>query len=313
MSEISEEEKEKLERAEYEKRHKEHVEELKQSGEVMGELHPVVFTQYGLAAGTSRLEANPNWRKVTITAPNLYEHYRIMLHDNKHERKPDFWIKEVLNKEAEALVLPPPNGLGLDINKGEVTDRLVRESSLPEWKVYELLDDKYKAPEQRKAGIASAEAKDLQISPKDILDESKSVVESTTEKEKVSKKRQRKRSKEYKEFGKVQYTEAEQTLETILSRYNIKYKAQVSFERAGEFTEDGKPKTYIADILIDNIVIEIEGAGTSSDSAERDDFFFSKGCYVVHVPNIAVFKHGEVIGSLVAAFYHKWKRGYKFG
>jgi len=102
-------------------------------------------------------------------------------------------------------------------------------------------------------------------------------------------------------------------LEAILSRYNIKYRAQVEFERAGELTQDGKPKTYVADILINNIVIEIEGPGTSSDSAERDSFFVSKGCYVVHIPNIAIFKHGEVIGSLIAAFYHKWRREYKFG
>jgi len=91
-------------------------------------------------------------------------------------------------------------------------------------RIGQVLDDKNKAPEQRKAGIASAEARLQEGKPqftlKDLSDESISATKSVAESQQKEPKKPKKykKSKGYKEYEKVRYTEAEQTLERKVTK-----------------------------------------------------------------------------------------------
>jgi len=94
--------------------------------------------------------------------------------------------------------------------------------------VWKLLKDEFKAPGRRKAALesakvraeAKAEEDNLQFTHKDFLDESKSVVKTTT----GTAKRRRKTSKKVEEYGKTRYIETEETFDAILSLYEIPHK-----------------------------------------------------------------------------------------
>jgi very-short-patch-repair endonuclease len=98
------------------------------------------------------------------------------------------------------------------------------------------------------------------------------------------------------------YTQAEQLFIGNLSYYNIKYRTQEPFVRAGEFSNGGQQKTFVADIYLPdkNVIIELEGSGSaSSDNQHRDDYFKEKGIPVVHLRNETVVKDGAGIASLI--------------
>jgi len=114
-------------------------------------------------------------------------------------------------------------------------------------------------------------------------------------------------------YGKKQHTKAEVHFRELLDKRQIPYNAQVSFTRTGETTREGLPKVYIADFVVDNLVFELEGSGTSSDSIERDLFFKKNNYYVVHIPNELAIKHGNVLIELIDALYHKLDKGVSSG
>ena len=110
------------------------------------------------------------------------------------------------------------------------------------------------------------------------------------------------------QYGKKQYTKAEQILEAQLSSHKIPFKNQVSFTRQGEVTKEGIPKVYIADCVINNLVFELEGPRTSSDNMESDRFFKKNGYHVIHIPNALAIKYGDVLGALIDGLYNKLKK-----
>jgi hypothetical protein len=69
---------EKKEDSMIDEKEKELIENLRASYETVGALYPVIETQYGIAAGATRLKAVPEWRKVRIDANNYFEHLMAM-------------------------------------------------------------------------------------------------------------------------------------------------------------------------------------------------------------------------------------------
>ena len=105
-------------------------------------------------------------------------------------------------------------------------------------------------------------------------------------------------------YSQKQYIKAGQCFKVLLDSKKIPNKAQVSFTRE-ETTKEGLPKVYIADSVVNNLIFELEGPGTSSDSIERDMFFKKNNYYVVHIPNELAIKHGNVLIELIDTLYHK--------
>jgi hypothetical protein len=130
---------------------------------------------------------------------------------------------------------------------------------------------------------------------------------SETFKEGEKKTKRQKRDKE--RYGKKQHTKAEVRFRELLNQKHIPCNAQVPFTRTGETTREGLPKVYIADFVLNNLIFELEGPGTSSDSIERDLFFKKNNCHVVHIPNELAIKHGNVLIELIDILYHKLNKG----
>lgn len=78
---------------------------------------------------------------------------------------------------------------------------------------------------------------------------------------------------------------------------------EAEFPREGEFTQDGKPKFYSADVAASAamVVVEVEGEGSASkDNPERDAYFVARGYVVLHISNELVRDHGAEIAEIVA-------------
>ncbi len=103
------------------------------------------------------------------------------------------------------------------------------------------------------------------------------------------------------EHRKSTYTDPHVMLLNALVKRGLKCRSEVAFERPGETTKDGHPKSYQADIVVeDKVVIEVEGEGSSSKSdAKRDEFFKDKGLPVVHLSNGLVENYGEEVANLI--------------
>ncbi len=99
---------------------------------------------------------------------------------------------------------------------------------------------------------------------------------------------------------KSSYTDAEICLINHLGKAGVKYNTQVPYERPGEFNSEGKPKSYIIDVLTDedHLGLEVEGPGTSSDNPVRDQFFKERGITIVHLPNAMVLDYGDVVALI---------------
>ena len=127
------------EHLDYENKRKRFVDDLKESRDKIGVLHPVIRTEYGIADGKIRKEAFPDWKEVIVNVNSAYEYYRLMANVNLYVEKPREWWKDVLNKAAEELVK-----MGRDPAKGEVYSSLVKGFGLRKDVIDELLDVKYK-------------------------------------------------------------------------------------------------------------------------------------------------------------------------
>ena len=83
-----------------------------------------------------------------------------------------------------------------------------------------------------------------------------------------------------------QYTSPQMHFANALAREHLVFEIEVPFERP-EKTQDGKPKSFVVDLLLDRwLVVEIEGIGSSSaDNIERDKFLEDQGLTVMHISN----------------------------
>ncbi len=98
---------------------------------------------------------------------------------------------------------------------------------------------------------------------------------------------------------------------SALNRAKIACRLEHEIIRYGEFTKDGKQKTYSIDILVcdpryESVAIEVEGEGSASrDNDKRDQYLATLGIRVLHIDNKTSGE--QVIIRLNGSF--KWKEG----
>jgi hypothetical protein len=114
-----------------------HLEELKKSYETNGPLHPVIETQFGVAAGNNRLKAVKNWPREKRTVKDKLEHLQIMMADNLFVPKPENWWKKAFKEIAEELVKQ-----GVETQK--VVDEMHRRFGFTLYRIYRYVPQEYK-------------------------------------------------------------------------------------------------------------------------------------------------------------------------
>ncbi len=258
------------------------IEELRTSYEKYGPVRKVVRTQFGIAAGETRKKAVSEWPEKTIDVKNYYDHLKLKVADNLHKRKePEWWVR-VLKDAATEL-------LKQEVEKGQIVSRLETDFPLSKRSIYVYLPQEFKQPTGPKGPRE-------EIAATAISHEKPEKKESTVKLAPVN------TSPRRSDNVKSSYTDAEMSLINHLGKAGIKYKTQEPYERPGEFNSEGKPKSYIIDVLVDedHLGLEVEGRGTSSDNPVRDQFFKERGITIVHLPNAMVLDYGDVVATLVA-------------
>jgi len=115
-----------------------HIEALKESEQKIGQLFPVIESQFGVVSGSKRLEANPNWRKKKIQLDDEYEHWKAVANSNVQ--------LEPSKKEWATWVNNAIRVLKRDrkMSNSDIVKLLNDDFGLPRWRVYELMDDEFK-------------------------------------------------------------------------------------------------------------------------------------------------------------------------
>lgn len=259
------------------------IEELRESYAKMGPIRKVVRTQFGIASGNTRKKAVPEWDEKTIEVENYYHHLKLMAADNIQEEKKPEWWSEVLAKAAEELKKQ-------DVEKGKIVSRLEEDFPLSKRSIYRYLPQEFKDQSKVEAGRKGGEVAAT------VAAETREVKAETGVREPTSYP-----GPSQSEGRKSEYTDAEITLAKYLGKAGVKFKTQEPFLREGELTSEGKTKSYTVDVLAEGFLgLECEGAGTSSDSEKRDQFFREQGITIVHLPNKMVLDYGDVVAKLVA-------------
>ena len=108
----------------------------------------------------------------------------------------------------------------------------------------------------------------------------------------------------------TQYTDSQMRLFNALVKRGLGVLAEHIILRDGEFNSEGKPKSYVLDLLVDRfLVVEVEGLGSASaDNKPRDDYLHSKGFIVKHVSNAQIKKDLEHEVECIALIVDGHKR-----
>jgi len=246
-----------------------HVEILKESRKAVGELIPCIRSGRGnIVDGLHRKAAYPNWFEVVLKQLDSEEKelaFRIVANFVRRSVSEEE-KKELLNKYAK-------------LTKKKPTE-IAQSLGLPYTTIMRYLEPEVK--ERPEKGGPK---------PKTTGEEAKPCEKRSVEAPRAS------------DFRRATYTEAEQVLAAELARRGVRYLTQVPYVREGEYTAEGAPKTYVADIVVaDKLILEVEGEGSSSESVERDRFFEEKGMKVIHIPNEAALKYSNIIAEVIAFF-----------
>ena len=91
----------------------------------------------------------------------------------------------------------------------------------------------------------------------------------------------------------TQYTPSQMTLFNALAKTGLYVLCEHPILRDGEFNREGKPKSYVVDLLVNKkLIVEVEGPGSASaDNPERDNYLIKKGYRIHHVSNEQVKKN----------------------
>lgn len=108
----------------------------------------------------------------------------------------------------------------------------------------------------------------------------------------------------------TQYTDSQMRLFNALVKRGLGVLAEHPVLRDGEFNREGKPKSYVLDLLVDRfLVVEVEGKGSASaDNKPREDYLHSKGFIIKHVSNLEVKKDLEHVVDCIALIVDGHKR-----
>ena len=268
------------------------VEQIRISAEKRGQFYPVIRTNFGIAAGNTRLKANPAWTQEFRYVKTKYDHLAIMAVTNIFEEKPKEWWTDLLNQAAAELIQ-------MGVEPGRIVPRLVEDFGLHERRIYRLLGKEYKL--KTKPDKEKNENDNESISHADHRDPNAKSVSS--------------------------HTSAHQLLEAAFAHYHLHPDNDYTeFQRPEELKCPGcgfepgldsdetkcpndqmelQPKTYRPDehFKEQKVIIEVEGKGSASKDNEKRDALFRKLDYkVVHLPNKMVEQYNDEIAALVAAF-----------
>jgi len=257
-----------------------HVAALRESEQKIGQLIPVIESQFGIVSGSKRRKANPDWRTKKVTYDDEYEHWRNVANANiQIEPSKKEWA-EYVNKAIAALKKDNKN-----ITNAEIIKRLEKDFGLPRARIYELMSDEFKK-ECKKA--------DLHLDGAPKGDESKSA--QTAQLSQVV-------DTVFKGVkGFVEKPNMEQVLVAELKKFDIVPEVKVKFDRPYKY-----PQPYYADLKIGNLTFDILGKSSQEEREERDEFFVKKGMYPIHLPRPMVKKYAPVIAALIHGFVKYWK------
>ena len=142
--------------ADEDQKHKEKLEALRTSYDKgPGPLHPILKTRFGIAAGSTRQEAVPEWPVIDMDkdprfaakAPKSnYEFLKLKANDNIHFEKPMSWWREVISQAAYEL----EHNEG--VKRGDISTRLQADFGLEKRKVLMYLPEEYKDPAKVELG-----------------------------------------------------------------------------------------------------------------------------------------------------------------
>lgn len=240
-----------------------HIDMLKESSEKVGQLNPVVISQFGVVSGSKRLSADPNWRMKKVQLQDEYEHWKVVANSNiQMEPSQEEW-RLYLSKAIDALLEKNKN-----LKREDIVKRLTEDFGLQKTKLYELI------PEEYKKDYDTSKGADL-YKPKN--DESKIPQSGITE------------TKRPTAF------DMEKLLISELQKADINPKVKVPYERPYNY-----PQPFFADIVVGNLAMDIVGKSTKEEIVKRDEFFIKKhGLYPIHFPVPMVKKYAPIIASLI--------------
>ena len=213
-----------------------HVEALKESESKIGQLFPVIESQFGVVSGSKRLKANPDWRKKVVVLKDEYEHWKAVANSNVQlEPSKGEWATWVNNA---IRVLKNERKM----SNADIVKKLNEDFGLPRYKIYELMDDEFKI-EYKKLTTQT---------PKD--DESKDSGLQNLKEIKVPK-------------G-MSDLELEKLLISELEKVGVKPEVKFAIDRPYNYT-----KPYFGDIKVGNVIMDVAGKSSKEEVEERDKYF----------------------------------------
>jgi very-short-patch-repair endonuclease len=290
-------------------RDQETLELLKKSLEQFGKAvyRPIVDYDGEILSGRHRIEAgckdfylvDTREMAAKLGLPASLVKLMVISHTNIQRPIKEEELRRIVNEAARILAEE------CGVEKGRLAETIA-EKIVPRSprRILELLDAKYKVEEKAEAGkkgaaTVAAKTTGEEAKPNEKAEE-KTKEQTDSTKLSLAKPREAPRASD---FRRATYTEAEQVLAAELARRGVRYLTQIPYVREGEFTAEGAPKTYVADIVVaDKLILEVEGEGSSSESVERDRFFEEKGLKVIHIPNEAALKYSNIIAEIIAFF-----------
>lgn len=280
------------------------VEALSRSKAGLRWFYPVIKAKDGtILDGLHRQAADPGWKAVTLQEIDS-EEKKVLA------KVACNFVRREVPAEEKAEMLGSLAKLGWDAK------RISDETGLALSTVYKYLPDEAKQEAKAEAGKAGGDAKSAtrRVAQRQELSSERQKEQEVAESELDLKKAGRRGpyakglSPSAREGLKPQYTEQHMILAAAFNKVGLFPDVEKPFVREGEFTKDGKPKEYFADLHFgeQKVIVEVEGEGSASaDNDERELFFTENGYQVVHVPNACARSHGHILAAVVRAFIRK--------
>jgi hypothetical protein len=213
-----------------------------------------------------------------VAIDNKYLHWKAVVNANiQMEPSKEDW-KLWINNAIGALKKETK------MSNAEIVRLLLDDFGLPEWKIYNLMDDGYKREYEKQEKPPEEQTEAL--------------------KEKLKKDESKSRKSDFggKAFGNVSEFFLEKMLVKEFEKLGVKPETKVPIDRAYPY-----PYPYIADIKLENIIIDVEGKSLPEELTERDAHFKKLGMYPIHLPRSMVQKFTPNIASLIYGFVTFWK------
>jgi hypothetical protein len=293
---------------EKQKEHKKFIEELRRSAEKLGHLHPVLKTRFGVVAGNSRLEADPNWPVKEVSVDSKYDFYRLTAGDNFREVKDDMWWADILLKAGNEL-------LNIGTPKGEIAKKLYDDFPIGRGRLLRLLPAAFKSEHQIQAGKASAIKRKANAYDRLIAKQQEEKLKAEKELEEEAKARKRGLKGVFSRYkppsnvvlnaADVAPTETERHIWAELISNGIEFMSSAVFRKPGRENEVVHD-AYVLPIYIEllkgkrGLGFDVEGNKNSfKDDPVRQSYFESRGIDLIWIPKEFAVKYSNVLAEVL--------------